>query len=232
MKLSLLLSIVLLILGSTYAQMQTTVRGPIRNAMVLNSDSQRLPRKGYCKAMKPSCIGQEAYDRWISSLATRTLPAPLDDDEQQVATTTVVKKPQKKRLLSNKKRIFKKLPRYRCMAMTPGCMGQEAYDRWINSRKAAVVATTASLDDNGAPVIEKKNKRKFKIRVCKAISPSCMGQKAYDAYMERFHASRATPASLSDFTLGQMVNQQIRCKALTPFCMGQKAYDQFLAKLL
>ncbi len=82
----------------------------------------------------------------------------------------------------------------RCMAMIPGCMGQEAYDRWINSRKPAVVAITASLDDNDAPVIEK---RKEKRRNCKALTPGCMGQKAYDAYMERRRVAAAV-ASLDD----------------------------------
>ncbi len=190
---------------------------PIPRSMVLNNDPF-VPQMR-CRAMTPGCMGQEAYDRWIYSLKQEQR-APLDDDQ------VVAVKPQKKRPLGNKKRTFNKLPRYRCMAMTPGCMGQEAYDRWINSRKTAVVATTAPLDDNSAPVVEKKKKRKFKIRVCKALTPGCMGQKAYDEYMKRLQARRSSPSSsLSD-------DEQIRCKALTPFCMGQKAYDQFMAKLL
>ena len=151
MKLSLLLAIVLLFLGSACAVRAWSdavfIRGPIRanvllfddsaqsydRAMVLNSDNPGR-QKGFCKAMTPACMGQAAFDKYMEKYRKQ----------------------------------------YRMY-------GARSYDGYIRSSKTAA-SVAHSLSDSSPAMTQKKWRHRGS---CLAMKPECMGQEAYDRYMKK-----------------------------------------------
>lgn len=114
---------------------------------------------------------------------------------------------------------------FRCYALTPGCMGQEAYDLYMakhNILSEAMIRFPAEIR-------------------CRALIPECIGEKAYTHY-KMLSDIRAPDFPIkndrirylmADAPVPNSLKKGARfCKALTPSCMGREAYEKYIQSLV